>query len=109
MAALPKEQAPRIPDDTVYKIRDLEEAVTHVKRGHTPAHVAARMKRVYRIGAELKTRSDELVQSMDRGDAWLKAHEGHEKYIEREGQWLCWLAEYQAIEDALQAAAELDR
>lgn len=108
MVTAPKEQH-RIPDDTTYKIRDLEEAVEHVKRGHTPAHVAARMKRVYRIGAELKTRSDELVQSMTRGEAWLKKNEGHEKFREREDQWIGWLHEHEAIEDALRSAAEVDR
>lgn len=109
MAALPKEATPAIPDDTAYKIGELHEALSLVKKAHTPQLAKARVKRVYRIGVDLKGRSDQLVQSMDRGEAWLQKNEGHEKFTERENQWIAWLKEYEAIEDALRVAAEVDR
>lgn len=108
MVAVPT-QPPTIPDDTAYKIAEIHEALDLVKKAHTPQLAKARVKRVYRIGVDLKERSDQLVQSMERGEAWLQKNEGHEKFTERENQWISWLAEYTAIQDALMAAAEVDR
>lgn len=111
MAALPKptNDAVGIPDDTHYKILDLQDAVSEVKKAPTPGHATARVRRVYRLGVELKERSDQLVQNMERGERWLQSHEGHAKFREREDQWIRWLKEYEAIEDALEAASEVDR
>ena len=100
---------PAVTDNTAFRIRDLDGAVAHVKQAPTPGHARARKHRVYKIGVELKQQSDRIVSSLERGEAWLAQNEGHAKYREREDQWMQWLVDYEAIEDALERAKEVDR
>lgn len=89
---------------TAELIQDLERQVAFITATPRAQQAIARRKRLYRVGAELKRRSDDLVGRMERGDAWLTAHPDHPKFREREDAWLEWEAEYRLIEDALERA-----
>lgn len=91
-------------------IKKLDAALQEARKfAHTPQMKRGRMRQVYYLGVELKQQSDILVQNLTKGEAWLQKNEGHAKYREREDQWLQWLADYTAIQDALQRAEEIER
>lgn len=98
------DQQMAIPDVTTLKIRDLDKGIRAVRAAHTDGHASARLQYVYRVGAELKTRSNELVSMMEKGNRWLDNHKDHPMFTAREDEWLQWLHEYEAIEDALERA-----
>lgn len=50
---------------------------------------------------DLRARQEELLVSLERGEAWLQDHDDGPKNRNREDQWLSWLKEHNAVADAL--------
>lgn len=107
MVAATARRSDTIPGTTAHLIRELDDDVDQIRRLPHHPRTKRRLKAFYRRGAELKGRSDELVSLMERGEKWLADHEDHPQFAEREDQWIAWLREYEAIEDALERAKEV--
>lgn len=58
------------------------------------------------LGGPLAAERDTLAAKLTRGDVWLFAHPDDPRRTERDDQWLAWLADYERLCDALQAAQE---
>ncbi len=98
--------ATAVPDRTADVIVRFDEAMARAKRAIGEAKTAELMRQVYRLGADLKAHSDDLVSRLEKGEAWLQAHGDddppHPQWQQREDQWLAWLKEYEAVMDALE-------
>ena len=98
--------ATAIPDRTSDVIVRFDEAMARAKRAVGEEKTAALMRQVYRLGADLKQHSDDLVSKLEKGEAWLQAHGDddppHPQWQQREDQWIAWLKEYEAVMDALE-------
>lgn len=103
--------AATIPDTTADVIARFDKAMARARRAVGEAKTAALMRQVYRLGADLKAHSDELVTKLEKGEAWLQAHGDddppHPQWQQREDQWLAWLKEYEAIMDALERGKDV--
>jgi hypothetical protein len=86
---------------------DDERTATRLYRfGQLAAQVAAERSLLLRAAHALMGEAERLERLLTDGDAWLRAHGDVADFVGREDKWLGWLAQYEAIQDALRAGKE---
>jgi hypothetical protein len=71
-----------------------------------PRRRQAQRSLLLRAAHELMGEAERLERLLTDGDAWLRAHGDVADFVGREDKWLGWLAQYEAIQDALRAGKE---